>query len=197
MSRSRIAGLGADAAAAAAAGVPQSPCYQLERVKGFLREAQDLTPDDLQAVVVTLQQLISTTAPLYDTYKVPADMDLIIFQLHGGIRMPSIQTEPQSEIGYLNLVPTERWLMKAQNCTIRVENIDRHHVFTDQNDVTMASIMPPSGYPVVFPPESPGIVPANENLRATFTLQDSSPATLGNPTWYQLIVTGVLVPRKG
>lgn len=174
-----------------------TPCMQLERTKGFLREMQDLTPDDLQAIVVTLQASLSGTSPGTDTYKVPADMDLIILQMHGGLRIPAINSEPQVNLGYLNLVPSERWILKSQNCTVRVENLDRHHVFTDQNDVTLASIMPPVGYPIVFPPEAPGIIPANENMRATFTLQDSTAATVGGATFYQLIVSGVLVPRKG
>lgn len=177
----------------------EGPCApRMERAHDYLAELRRLSPADLQAVVVLLEAALSTTTTsATDDFKAPGDSDLVIFGVQGFVRMPSLNTEPTTILGWLNLVPTERWLVKAQNCLAGLRNVDRKHkVFDGDVDVPLSAIMGPTGFPFIFPPEAPLIIPQSEVLQGTFTLQDTTAAIVGNATRYGLLLSGVLVPRR-
>lgn len=170
---------------------------RVERVRGFLAEMRGLSPKDLQAIVVTLQMTLgSATSSASQDYKVPGDSDLVILSIHGYLRFTALDSEDTTVLSFLNLDPTERWLVKSQNCVVGLSNVDRNHKFIDNNDITLSALMPPMGYPIVFPPEAPGIVPKAEILRASFALQDTDTDVVSGNTVYGLAITGVLVPRR-
>ncbi len=66
----------------------------------------------------------------------------------------------------------------------------------DAGAAPLSAITPPVGVPLQFPLDMPNIVPAGMNLRATFTLQDTTAAVVGNATIYGLLLTGALIPRR-
>lgn len=168
------------------------------RIKSYLAELRGLSPADLQAVSISLEAaLTSASAPGTDQYKAPGDMDFFAFQVHGYVRMPTLNSEPSAILGWLNLPPSERWLVKAQNCLVGLLNQDKNHKFFDGNqDLELAAIMPPMGIPLVFPPEAPMVLNSGSTIKATFTLQDSTTAIIGNSTKYGVVLTGVLVPKR-
>ena len=170
---------------------------RMERAHDYLAELRKLSPADLQAVVVLLEASLSDTSAATDDFKAPGDSDLVVFGIHGYVRMPTLNTEPTAILTWLNLVPSERWLVKAQNCLVALQNTDRKHdVFEGDSDIPLSAIMSPTGFPLVFPPEAPLIIPQSEVLKATFTLQDSTSAIVGNASRYGILLTGVLVPRR-
>lgn len=176
--------------------MPANPAA-MTRVRSLLAEYRGIGPNDLQAVMVQLQATLgaSTTSATND-YKVPGDSDLFFIQMWGWLRFPTLDSEDQTILGYLNLVPSERWLIKAQNCLVKLENADKNHKFIDNNDVPLATMMPPMGYPVIWPPEMPGMVPSGQILRATFSLQDTDTDIVSGNTVYGLSIVGVLVPKE-
>lgn len=171
------------------------------RIRTYLDELRRLQPNELQAIIINMEALLSSSVlTLADTYKAPGNMDLFIFQVQGYIRFPALNAEPTTFLGFLNLTPTERFLVKAQNCAVNLQNRDRKHRYIDSGQTgagtTVATLMPPAGYPIVYPPEAPLMLPKNEILEATFALQDSTAAVVGGATRYGLTLTGVLVPRE-
>lgn len=169
---------------------------RLSRVKGLLSEYRGLAPDELQAVMIQLQATLgSATTTATNDYKVPGDMDLFVLQMWAFLRFTALDAEDQTILGFLNLTPTERWLVKAQNCTVRVENVDNKNRFTENNDPNLSSMMPPMGYPVVWLPEAPMVVPKGHTVRGTFTLQDTDSDIVSGNTVYGVSLVGVLVPR--
>lgn len=168
----------------------------------YIAALQKLSPLDLQAVQVQLQATLSTSAlsggGSAADYKVPSQYDFIGFQMEGYIRLTALASEAATNLfGYLNLSLTERILLKAQNCTVNLQNIDKKHTVIENNDLVLASLLTaPCGYggPKVFPKEAPILVPAANTLRAAFALQDSTAGLVGQATVYGVTITGVLIP---
>lgn len=165
------------------------------RVLNFLSEALKLSLAHLQAVTVPLQARLSNTTPVSDTYKVPGDMDLLVFGMVGYVLFPTLNSETTAILTYLNLDPSERIFVKAQNCLVKLENTDRQLKVTESRDVPLASITPPFGAPVQWPLEALLVAPGNNTLKATFALQDSTSAIVGNASDYGIRLDGVLVPH--
>ena len=165
------------------------------RVRGYLEEVLGLSPADCRAVGIGLQASLSSTTPGTDTYQVPSDQDFIGFSIQGYLGFSALATEPTSGIlSYLNPDPSERWFMKSQNCTVQLENTDRSYEVFDARELRLSAISPPCGSPLYFPDVAPYLVPAGHRLRATFTLQDSTTAIVGNATTYGILLGGVLIP---
>lgn len=165
------------------------------RVLNYLIEALSLSPAQLQAIALTLQGRANTTTPVTDTYKVPADMDFIAVAMSGYILLPNLATEPTAILTWLNLEPSERIYVKAQNCLLKLENIDRSLKVTESRDLPLVSITPPFGAPINWALETSLVVPSNHTLKATFSLQDSTAATLGAASDYGVRLDGVLIPH--
>lgn len=167
------------------------------RVASYIQEVLKLSPAQVRSVGLALQATLSNTSPVSDTYTVPADQDLVIFSLQGYLQFNSLAAEPTTGIlSFLNPDPSERWFMKAQNCNLKLENLDRSLQVFDARDVPLSAISPPVGAPMFIPPEIPFIVPHKHRLRATFTLQDSTTAIVGSATKYGVLLTGALIPFR-
>lgn len=167
------------------------------RIASFLQEALDLSPAVVRGVGVTLSASLSNTSPGVVKYRVPGDQELVVFSIHGFIRFSSLSTEPTAILTWLNLDPSERWFVKTQNCSVGLKNVDRSlDVFEGDGTVPLSAIAPPVGSPMFFHPEAPCIFNAGHTLQATFTLNDSTSAVVGNATTYGLILTGNLIPNR-
>lgn len=178
-------------------GLPPGTPPTAARVRGYLSEVLGLSPADVRGVGIRLQASLSNTSPATDSYKVPSDQELVIFSIQGYMRFPTLNTENTAILSYLNLDPSERWIVKSQNCIVQLENIDRSLKIFDNAEVPLGAIMPPMGSPMFFPVEAPMLVPSSHNIRGTFTLQDSTSAIVGNSTVYGILMTGALIPKMG
>lgn len=166
------------------------------RIAAYLQELLMLSPASVRGVGLGLSASLANTTPVSYTYKVPSDQELAVFSIHGYLRFPTFNTEPSLILSSLNPDPSERWFLKSSNCLVSLTNIDRSLPVFDAQDVPLSSITPPVGAPLYFPLDAPLMVPSGHNIRATFQLQDSTAAIVGNATIYGLMLTGVLVPKR-
>lgn len=166
------------------------------RIASYLQEVLMLSPAAVRGVGLGFSASLGNTTPVSYTYKVPSDQELVVFSVHGYLRFPTFNTEPSVILSFLNPDPSERWFLKSQNCLVSLTNIDRSLPIFDSQDVPLSSITPPVGAPLYFPLDAPLLVPAGHNLRATFQLQDSTAAIVGNSTVYGLMLTGALIPKR-
>lgn len=167
------------------------------KITSYLSEILKLSQADIRGVGIALQATLSSTTPASETYRVPSDQELVILSIQGYLAFSTLNTESTAILSYLNLDPSERWFVKTQNCTVALTNTDRNLPVFDNRDLRLSAISPPVGAPMNFPVEAPLIVPAGHNLRATFTLQDSTSAIVSGATVYGLLLTGALVPKQG
>lgn len=167
------------------------------RIEAYLAEILKLGPAEIHSVGIGMQATPTATAPATDTYRVPSDQDLVVFSLQGYLQFTTLNTEPTAILGYLNLDPSERWFVKAQNCNLKLENTDRNLTVFDARDIPLSAISPPVGAPMYFPPDVPYIIPAGHSLAATFTLNDSTTAIVGSASKYGILLTGALIPKRG
>lgn len=173
-----------------------NPNQQPGRIASYLQEVLMLSPAEVRGAAIQLSASLANATPGTNTYKVPGDQDLVITSVRGFLRFPTLNSEPTSILGYLNIDPSERFLVKAQNCLVSLLNVDRSLEMFEGGATPLASMMPPWGTPLDFPLDMPNIVPAGMNLRATFTLQDTTSAVVGNSTVYGLLLVGALIPRR-
>ena len=174
-----------------------SPMQQ--RIRGYLREVLGLSLAQVRGGVgVRLQASLSNTTPGTDTYKVPADQNLVVFSMQGYVRFTALNTEPTVMLGSLNPDPSERMLVKAMNCLVQVVDSDRTAIggVFDNGETTLGRLMPPLGVPMTWPLEAPQLWESGHTLKATFTLQDSTTAIVGNATIYGVLLVGALVPKE-
>ncbi len=170
-----------------------------QRIRGYLREILGLSIAQVRGGVgVRLQASLSNTTPSTDTYKVPADQDFVVYSIQGYLRFPTLNSEPTAMLSYLNPDPSERWFVKAQNCLVQVVDSDRSSIggVFDNGEIPLGAITPPSGIPMTWPLEAPMLFPSGHNVKATFTLQDSTTAIVGSATVYGLLMVGALIPKE-
>ena len=167
-------------------------------IASYLQEVLKLSPADVNPVAITLQgQNLNTVAsPGTDTYTVPSDQDLVIFQIHGAVQFDALNSENTALLTWLNLDPSERVLVKSQNCNVTLENLDRRLQTFDNKSLPLSAITPPFGVPLYFPPQVPMIAPHKHRLKATFQLRDSTASILGALSDYSIILTGALIPFR-
>lgn len=166
------------------------------RIKSYLEELLQLSPADLRPLQLTLQASLNSTTAGSSDYKIPKDQDAFIFSMQGFVRMPTLNTEPQTILGYLNLDPSERIYVKTQNCLVQLQNIDRSYTVMEENSLPLSAITPPYGSPLYYPVEAPLVLPAGHTFKATFTLQDSTAAIIGNASNYGISLMGILLPKR-
>ena len=174
---------------------PCPPGSSASRVRSYLAEVLGLSPADLRAIAIPLQATLSSATPGTDKYSVPADQELVVFSVQGYLRFNNIGSEPNA-IGNSNVTHDERVLIKSQNCLVQLENTDRQYKLFDGRDQCLAGITPPYGAPLYFPVETPMVVPASHNLKATFTLQDVSITGYSVASIYGITLAGVLIPKR-
>ena len=166
-------------------------------VATFLQEMLSLSPAAVRGVGVTLSAALTNTSPGTVNYRVPADQELVVFSIQGFLRFATLNSESTAILTWLNLDPSERWFVKTQNCLVALKNVDRSlEVFEGDGSVPLSAITPPVGTPMFFHPVAPCIFNAGHQLRATFTLQDSTSAIVSGSTTYGLLLTGNLIPNR-
>lgn len=167
------------------------------RIRSYLAELLGISPAELRPVAIPMQAtLTSSVTTLADsTYTVAADQDLYLYSVAGYLSPNDLSSEPTAMLTWLNLDPSERFLVKAMNCVVQLENTSRQYKVFDGREATLASLMPPFGLPLQWPVETPLSVPAKHSLKATFTLQDTGSDVVGASTDYGILLSGVLVPH--
>ena len=165
------------------------------RIVSYLREVLGISHAEVRGVGIGLEAALSSTTPGTDEYMVPSDQDLVVFSMQGYLRFPTLNSEPTTMLGFLNVDPSERWFMKTQNCLVQLLHKDRSLNVFDQRAIPLSAISPPVGAAMYFPPETPYIVPGGHKLQATFTLQDSTAAVVGNSTQYGILLVGALIAK--
>ncbi len=166
------------------------------RISSYIAEILRLSQADVRGVGIGLQATLSSTTPGTDSYRVPSDQELVITTVQGYLAFSTLNSESTAILGWLNLDPSERWFVKTQNCAVGLVNVDRNLQLFDNRDQRMSAITPPVGVPMQFSLEMPFIVPAGHNLKATFTLQDSTSAIVSGASVYGLLLTGALIPKR-
>ena len=164
------------------------------RIKAYLDEVLGTDFSMVRGVGIAMQAALASTTPGTDEYSIPSDQDLVILGIQGYLQMPSLHTEPQV-VASANVDPSERWFVKAQNCTVQLLHKDRSLSIFDQRALPLSAITPPVGQTMWFPPEMPIIIPGSHRLVATFTLVDSTAAIVGNSTNYGVNLIGALVAK--
>lgn len=165
-------------------------------IAAYLQEILKLSPAEVHPVGIALQATLTNTTPGTEQYQVPSNEELVVFSIHGYIRMVDFSSEPTAIFTFLNPDPSERWFVKTSNCNLKLENLDRSLQVYDNRDIPLGAISPPVGSPMYFPPQIPMVVPAGHKLKATFTLQDSGSDAVGGSTVYGVLLTGALVPKR-
>lgn len=167
------------------------------RIEAFIAEVLKVSQADIRGVGIALQgQLSSTVLTTTDLYRVPSDQEMVVLQAAGYVEFTSLNTEPTAILNYLNLDPSERLLVKAQNCSLQLEDTDRSLQAYDARSIPLGAITPPMGAPQFFPVDAPFLIAAGHTLQATFTLVDPTAAIVGNATNYGVLLTGALIPKR-
>jgi hypothetical protein len=163
----------------------------------YLGELLKLSPGELRAVGIGLSAVLGTTRTTdRDSYKVPGDADLVIYQVGAYWRSTLIATEPVLNANFTQFGPTDLMVARLQNCLATLTNKDRSLAYFDAGAVPLSSLAPPAGAPQFLPPMAPYLVPSGITLEASFTLQDTTAAVVGNNAEYGLILGGFLIPKR-
>lgn len=166
-------------------------------IADYLTELLRLSPAQLRGVGIDLRARLSTAALQgTDTYNVPADQDLVIFGISGYYRSSLLATEPVLNVAFTQFSPAELQVARASNCIVGLENKDRNLPVFDARAIVLAAITPPMGAKLQFPVQAPLLVPRTHTLRASFALQDTTAAVVGNPADYGLLLEGILIPTR-
>lgn len=166
-------------------------------IADYLAELLRLSPAQLRGVGIDLRARLSTgTTQASDTYNVPADQDLVVFGISGYYRSTLLATEPALNAVFTQFSPAELQVARLSNCIVGLENKDRNLPVFDARSVYLSSITPPMGAKLQFPVQAPLLVPRTHTLRATFALQDTTAAVVGNAADYGLLLEGILIPTR-
>ena len=165
------------------------------RIYSYLGEVLGVDFSMVRGIGIAMQAALSTAiTTATDEYSIPSDQDLVILGISGYLQMPTLNTEPQV-IAFSNVDPSERWFVKAQNCTVQLTHKDRSLDIFDQRAIPLSALTPPVGAAMWFPPELPIIIPGSHRVVTTFTLTDTTAAVVGNSTNYGLNLIGALVAK--
>jgi hypothetical protein len=162
-------------------------------LKAYLNQLLELAPSSLIGVTVPLEVLLgAATATESEEYKVPADSDLVIHQMHASYRSTALNTEP---VLNANLTLDLQGLSEArlQNILVELKLKERRLSITEGSTLNLAALYRTPAY---WLPNAPLIVPAGTILQANFTAQSVTAAIIGNDAYYGLVLTGFLIPKK-
>ena len=153
-----------------AGGLGQAPEAADSGLRNLLRDLARLDPNSAYGTSIRLQVSISsTTTSDTDDVDTAGDFDLAVHKVTGIFSFDNLPAEPFVIANY-NVSPLERAFVKAQNCKVLLENTEDKLDILDE-DLILASILPPFGEPIVFP--IPHIIPRGRRVRGTFTLIDT------------------------
>lgn len=167
-------------------------------VAAYLAELLRLSPAQLRGVGIDLRKRLgAATLTGNDTYSVPSDQDLVVYGISGYWRSSALATEPALNAAvFTQMSPAEMQLARLSNVIATLENKDRNLPVFDARGVYLSAITPPLGSKLVFPVQAPLLFPATHTVKATFTLQDTTAAVVGNDADYGLILEGILIPKR-
>jgi len=176
--------------------IPQMPGKSMPHggVAAYLAELLRLSPAQLIGTGILLQKRLGVlTSSGTDEYRVPADRDLVVFQIQSTYRSSDLTTEPvlNANITAFDIDGLEQ--ARLSNCALSLINRDRQLKVFDNRDMVMSAIRKT---PMYFPPMAPLLVPATHSLQASFTLQSVAAAVAGNNADYGVMLTGVLIPKR-
>lgn len=166
-------------------------------VAAYLAELLRLSPAQLRGVGIDLRKRLgATTLSGTDTYSVPSDQDLVVYGITGYYRSSALATEPVLNANFTQFSPAELQLARLSNVIATLENKDRNLPVFDARGVHLSAITPPLGSKLVFPVQAPLLFPATHTVKATFAIQDTTAAVVGNDADYGLILEGILIPKR-
>ena len=161
-------------------------------VAKYLLELLKLAPSSLMGVAVPLEVLLgAATLEASTTYRVPADFNLVVFQMQPMYRSTALATEPVLNANITSLDLAGLTEARLQNVLAQLALKDRKLDVIEGASLNLASIL---RYPAKWPENAPLIVPAAQTLEATFSVQDATAAVVGQNAYYGLLLTGVLIP---
>lgn len=161
-------------------------------VRKFLEDLLAVANSSLMGVEVPLEALLGA-GTLTETaeYRVPAEYDLVVFQMQATYRSTALNTEPALNA---NLSLDLQGLAEARlgNVLGKLQLVDRKLDVIEGADLNMAARY---RTPAFWLPSAPLIIPAAQTLRATFNAQSGVAAVIGNDAYYGFLLTGVLIPH--
>lgn len=192
-----------------------------QTIRSALAEALRLNYGDIFPTVLHLRTTLDGTAglpaPGVDIYRTPGDYSLVIGEIRAHIALNALGAEGEQigggGTGLLQMPGMQsRVIAKAMNARVSLVNADRDNLKLIENDITntssplgvygtlaLSSLMPMAGgSPIRLIADGdvmPFLVPANERLRMTVSVNDAD--TAGLPTEYGLVLMGAFVRSRG
>lgn len=197
-----------------------APINFQQKIRSALAEALRLNYGDIFPTVLHLRTTLSSSpgpvvpSPGIDIYRTPGDYALVVGEVRAHIALNSISQEYTTDkTGLLRINGMrDRVIAKAMNARVTLVNADRDNLKLIETDITssanplgisgslaLSSLMPEAGgSPMRLIADGdvmPFLVPANERLRMTVTLNDAMTG-LGE-TEYGLVLMGAFVRSRG
>lgn len=130
-----------------------------------------------------------------DEYKASTDEDFIAHSVAGyaALLLPQTDTAQAATLG-TNVVPTERLALKMMNCTVQLKDKDGKWDIGQNRGFNLYSLFK---NPRKFGgPDYPHwLIPSGRTVEATFTLGDTTAATIGTSTRYGVEIDGSFLLR--
>lgn len=126
-----------------------------------------------------------------EDYKVPADYDLVIFQISSYWRSTALATEPVLNANITSLDVAGMTEARLSNVLATLELTDRKLDVFENGAVPLNALYKT---PMFFSREAPLIVPSNTTLTFGAAVQDATAAVVGNNAYYGILLTGALLP---
>lgn len=174
------------------------PGHSSAGIADYLRELLKLSPANLRGVAIDLRRRLGAAALTgTDTYQVPSDQELVVYGVSAYWRSSALATEPALNAAiFTQMSPSELQVARLGNCIATLENKDRNLPVFDARGIYLSAITPPLGSKLQFPVQAPLLFPASHTVKATFTLQDTTAAVVGNDADYGLLLEGILIPKR-
>lgn len=189
-----------------------------QRIRSALAEALQLNYGDIFPTVLHMRVTMAVgSSPQVDTYRTPGDYSLVIGEIRAHLAMNALGDEGEqigvAGTGLLQMPGMQNRVMaKAMNARVSLVNADRDNLKLIENDIAntssplgtfgtlaLSTLMPVAGgSPIRLIADGdvmPFLVPANERLRMTVSINDD--VTAGLPTEYGLVLMGAFVRSRG
>jgi hypothetical protein len=165
-----------------------------------LRFVMGTAPAEIMRVEVVLKAALLTATTGTDTYKVPDTHRLAITSIRGHLAMLNQTAEAALAIPFALFTEQGKMITKANNCRIRLLNLDTKTRITDgrlDETISLASILPLAGGAPLNYDSMPHVVLGGQTLRMDATLVDNAVTVLGANTEYGVQLSGYLVRIGG
>jgi len=161
-------------------------------LRSYLQELVEMSNSALQAIVLPLEALLGAAVlTASEEYRIPAEFNLAIFQIHTDWRSTALATEPALNAAITSLDLPGLAQARLSNIKATLQLKDRKLDVFENGDVAMSALFK---NPAFFLPNAPLLIPAGSTLKADFAVQDSTAAVIGNNAYYGIILTGALIP---